>query len=65
MNDWMPIGAAIDLLMKQGEGRVENSRGDILEYHLSSKKFTKINKNEISEIATLADEILEYNWRLI
>ena len=65
MDDWMPIGAAVDLLMKHSGGQVENSRGDILEYHFSSKRFIKINKSGVRELATLADEVLEYNWRLI
>lgn len=63
MSEWMPIGAAVDHLMKHG-GKVENSRGDTLGVDMEKLVFVKVDKYGRREVAKLADEVLEYNWRL-
>lgn len=64
MTEWMPIGAAVDYIMKQG-GQVENSRGDTLEFHLADRTFIKVDKHGKRELATLSKEVLTYNWKIV
>lgn len=60
----MSIGAAVDYLMRYG-GEAKNSRGDTLEVDMKKLVFVKVDKHGRREVAKLADEVLEYNWRII
>lgn len=63
MTEWMPIGAVVDYLMRHG-GNAENSRGDTLEIDMKNLVFVKVDKQGRREVAKLANEVLEYNWKI-
>jgi hypothetical protein len=64
MTEWKTIGSTVDYLMEHG-GKAENSRGDILEFHLTERMFVKIDNNGNRELATLSKEVLTYNWQIV
>lgn len=63
VSKWMPIGVIVDYLMKHG-GEAENSMGDTLEIDMKKLVFVKVDRYGRREVAKLADEVLEYNWKV-